>query len=250
MDIRSFTKQFVQDGVQSSKRANIEKHIRVIFSPTKIVEKNFKQVSELYGAIYGEHFESVVIIEDSEELLKKRLPMASNEYFTTPFGDVQVSDKYRNEFCDEEDDLYIDDAGFNQDMSLFHQLMMLQSTIENFDVVSIQISKDERPAIVRELAYVISELHDLRNTLFVFCCDLSPSDIEQFNRIQSYINENDKSNLLNSVFSDESAINGRGSFTCGIFVTLSWGLELEFIRCNRDSKEESLLAGIAYNKLF
>lgn len=248
MDIRSFSKQDVVNSIRSSKKATVDDNIRLIFSPIKINEGNFKQACELYGAIYGDQFETVIIIEDSEELLKKRLPMSSHEFYETPFGEVAVSDKYRNELCDEEDDLFIDDTGFHKEMSLFHQLMMLQCSIHDFSVVSIQISRDERPAIVKELAYVISELHELRNTLVIFCCDLVSHEIDQFNRLQTNISNNDQSNLLNAVFSDESNLNGRGSFTCGIMVAQNWGLEVEFIRGDEASTGESLVAGIAYKK--
>ena len=172
MDIRSFSREMIQSCLEGSAKAEKLENIRIIFSPSKIHEGNFKQACEIYGAIYGDDYDNVIIIEDSDEFLKKRLPMSSHDAYETPFGLVPVNDKARNELCDEEDDFFVDDEGFNSEMSLFHQLMMLQCSLKEFKVVSVQISKDERPAILRELAIVVSELHDLRNTLIVFCCDL------------------------------------------------------------------------------
>jgi AmmeMemoRadiSam system protein B len=244
MDIRSFSRESVQNCIQGSIKADKFENIRIIFSPTKIHEGNFNQACQVYGAIYGDAFDNVIIIEDSDEFLKKRLPMSSHDYYETPFGTVQVNDKARNELCDEEDDFFVDDVGFHSEMSLFHQLMMLQCALGDFKVVSVQISKDERPAILRELAAVVSELHDLRNTLIVFCCDLESNQIEEFKRLQEAIETADRSNLLNAAFSEEATITGRAAFIAGVLVAHKWDLGIEFIRTGSES--DSLLAGIAF----
>ena len=249
MDIRSFSKDDVFDGIKNSNKADIEDNIRILFSPISITKGNLRQVCEIYGSIYGDEFESIIIIEDSDEFLKKRLPMSSHESYETPFGLVQVHDKNRNELCDEEDDLYVDDSGYNLNMSLFQQLMMLQTTLTDFSVVSIQISKDERPAIVRELSYVLSELHELRNTLLIFCCKLDVNHKEEYDRIKTAISSKDRSTLLNTAFSEDSNIAGRGSFVTGVMVSENWGIEIEFLPTRTiPNEDESLLAGIAYKK--
>lgn len=249
MDIRSFLKKDVLEGISNSNKADIEDNIRVIFTPTKITKGNFRQVCEIYGSIYGDSFDSIIIVEDSEEFLKKRLPMSAHDSYETPFGIVPVNDKYRNELCDEEDDLFINNEGFHNEMSLFHQLMMLQTALEEFSVVSIQISKDERQTIVRELAHTLADVHELRNTLLIFCCDLSVDKTEEFERLKNNINQKDKSNLLNAVFSEESTINGRGSFVAGILITHLLGIDVEFIPTRTiPNSEESLIAAIAYKK--
>ena len=244
MDIRSFSREVIQNCIEGSAKADKFENIRIIFSPIKIHDGNFKQACEIYGAIYGDDFDNVIIIEDSDEFLKKRLPMSSHDAYETPFGLVPVNDKARNELCDEEDDFFVDDEGFNSEMSLFHQLMMLQCSLNEFKVVSVQISKDERPAILRELAIVVSELHDLRNTLIVFCCDLESNKIEEFTRLQETIINSDRSNLFNAAFSEDATIEGRAAFVAGVLVATNWELGIEFIRSGSES--DSLLAGIAF----
>lgn len=249
MDIRSFSKKDVLEGISNSKKADIEDNIRVIFAPSKITKGNFKQVCEIYGSIYGDSFDSVIIVEDSEEFLKKRLPMSAHDSYETPFGVVQVNDKYRNELCDEEDDLFINNEGFHNEMSLFHQLMMLQTALNEFSVVSIQISKDERLTIVRELAHTLADLHELRNTLLIFCCDLSVDKVDEFNRLKTHIKNKDTSNMLNTAFSEESSLTGTGSFVAGVLTTSLLGIDVEFIPTRAiPNPEESLIAAIAYRK--
>jgi AmmeMemoRadiSam system protein B len=172
--------------------------------------------------------------------------MSSHDEYITPFGSVPVNDKARNELCDEEDDFFVDNTGFNSEMSLFHQLMMLQCALDSFKVVSVQISKDERPAILRELASVVGELHDLRNTLIVFCCELEATQLDEFNRFEDAIIKLDRSALLNTAFSEESTLSGRAAFIAGVLVAHKWELDIEFIRTG--SEHDSLLAAVAYKK--
>lgn len=244
MDIRSFTREKVLSGIQKSAKANKEHNVRVIFSPSKINEGNFNQACEIYGAIYGDAYHNVIIIEDSDEYLKKRLPMSSHDEYVTPFGAVSVNDKARNELCDEEDDFFVDDAGFNSEMSLFHQLMMLQCTLDDFKVVSVQISKDERPAILRELSSVIAELHDLRSTLIVFCCDMEFNQTDEFHKLEQAVLQTEKSKLFNTAFSDDSTMTGRAAFVAGVLVSYLWNLDIEFIRTG--SNQDSLLGAISH----
>lgn len=246
MDITSFSREKISQGIETAKsrKEAPNDHIRLLFSPTKIDDDNFDRVCDIYGRIDLKNYETVVVIESFNRTLDKKLPMASNKYFETPLGKVPVNDYMRNEFCDEDDDFFIHDEGFSKDMSLFHQLMMLQCLDHEFSAVSVQIA-DTRPEIVKELAYVLQEVLAPRRALLVFCCDLDNEYKEEFQRMKTLIQNDNRSGLLNYLNSRESHIKGTTTFISGLLVAHSWGLNLNFLNGEYDTYSGSLLTGFA-----
>ncbi len=219
--------------------------VRVIFAPNHIDEKNFKETCRIYSRLQKDDYETVVVVESSPKNQRKKLPMPSHKVFKTPLGEVAVNDKLRNEFCDEDDDFFIDDEAYHKRMSLYDQLMMLQCSLDDFSVVSIQIT-DEEPAIVKELAYVLEEVLASSPALIVICCDLSKKFNQEFGRVSEFIKQEKFSGLMNYLNSGESRINGIGSFVAGVLISKAWGLRIEF-QADEDSGFESvnLLSGFA-----
>lgn len=246
MDITSFSREQITEGLENAK-SRMEApndNIRLLFSPTKIDEENFDRVCDIYGRIDPENYETAVIIESFDRTLDKKLPMPSNKYFETSFGKVPVNDYMRNEFCDEDDDFFIHDEGYSKNMSLFHQLMMLQCLDADFSALSVQIA-DQRAEIVKELAYVLQEVLAPRRALLIFCCDLDNEYKEEFRRMKKLIEEDNRSGLLNYLNSEDSHIKGTTTFITGMLVAHSWGLNLNFLDGEYDAYSGSLLTGFA-----
>lgn len=115
----------------------------------------------------------------------------------------------------------------------------------DFNAVCIQMA-DESPAIVRELSSVLSELTFGRNVLVVFCCDLDPDYINEFEQIKTILHGKNQSELLNYAFSGRSKIYGAGVFISGVKVAHDWQLDLVFINEKFEHmKGNSLIAGFA-----
>ncbi|MEX2641755.1 MAG: AmmeMemoRadiSam system protein B [Balneolales bacterium] len=240
----AFTKEELQNFIQK-KSGNPRKAIRILFVPRLVTDMNMEQVLEIYGELSGSNYETAVILEPVKGNLDKKIPMASATAFKTQFGRVAANEKLRDEFCDEEDDFFIDDSGLHGQMSLYDHLAMLQCARENFNAVSMQLA-DERPEIVDEMVYVLRELLAEKNVVLICACDLHADHQIEFSRIRDVIDNKDISGLQNFLYSGKSKIEGAGVFLVGVRVALAWELEIEFPKGRYHSdRENSLIAGYA-----
>ena len=237
------TKAEIEENLDYALEAE-KKNVRILFSPTQIDTGNLFEVCDVYSNVRDQQYESIVIVESHNRILDKKLAMSSHDSYTTDLGSVEVNDKLRNEFCDEEDDFFISDDGFNDDMSLFHQLRILQAAIKDFNVVSLQIG-DYDPAIIRELAYVLSELLSTRNILLIVCCDLPVGNQIELQSLRDMIEDNNESGLLHYLSSNDKNIKGARAFMSGVMVAREWDLEIELFES--DSSES--ITGYAARKL-
>lgn len=244
MDITSFSKQKVTDSLDEARQKyGTDEDIRLLFVPNRVTEENFEQVCDLYGRIDPNRIDTAIIIESYPEVLDKKLSMPSFDKFMTPFGEVPAHDTLRNEFCDEDDDFFIYDKAYNDQMSLFHHLMMLQAWNTTFSAVSIQLA-DNDPAIVKELGYVLEDVLAARKALLIFCCDLETQFRQEFENVRTLMKEKSNSPLMNFLNSGESHIKGTGTFIAGAVVAREWGLEVEFLNDGfSDNENISLIGG-------
>ncbi len=219
--------------------------VKLLFVPPHLTESNRDQFIRAYSSIYGLKFEVVVVVEDVAKVLEKRISMPDFEEILSVFGPVGMHDGVRNEFADEDDDLYVDNGGVHNNMAIFHQLPFLQASIDEFQVVSVQIHDNERPSIIKELAYVIEEILGERAALIVFCCDLDASEQEAFQRLMEYVDNQDTSNLFNSLNSGAIPMKGRCPFITGMLVAKSWNLGISFETLPAEAGGNSLVCGTA-----
>ncbi|MCC5914365.1 MAG: AmmeMemoRadiSam system protein B [Balneolaceae bacterium] len=247
MNISKYSREEVLKGLSKAKKehSTTEETVRILFSPINIDSDNFEDVCRLYSRVGKNDFDTVVIVETHEGDAEKKLPMVSHKEFSTPLGTVEANDRLRNDFCDEDDDFFVDDVAFDESVSLYDQLMMLQCTMDDFSVLSIQIT-DENSFIIKELAYALEEILASKNALIVFCCDMDPKYSEEFEQIRELNEEGNLTGLMNHLNSGASSINGAGALFSGLIVAKEWGLKLNFLKGN-DSKGSSknLLAGYA-----
>jgi len=200
---------------------------RILFTPTSLNHYSIERFSDVYAQINDGDFDTVVIVESQPGTHEKKLPMPSHKSFSTRFGEVPVNDKLRNELCDEDDDFFIDDEAFSKDLSLFDQLLFLQSKLKDFSVLSLQIT-DESPAIIKELSAALEEILASRNALLVFCCDIHHLGLDQFKTIQTQFNDGNISGLMHSMNSGEVKMKGAGSFFAGLLIADRWKLNVQF----------------------
>lgn len=240
----TFSKKELQDFIKQKSTLHYG-GIRILFVPRLVTDKNLEQVSKIYGQLIGNNYETAVIIEPVQGDLDKKIPMPSASEFKTQFGIVPANDTMREEFCDEEDDFFIDDSGLHGNMSLYDHLTMLQCTMENFSVVSIQLA-DQSLEIVDEIIYVLRELLAGRNVLLICACDLSIEYLEEFKKIKKMLSNDDVSSLKNFLYSGQSKIEGMGVFLAGVSVANEWELNIRFLDgANTKNEGSSLITGYA-----
>lgn len=223
-------------------------YIRFLFAPVRITEESLDQAASVYGMIDGLTYDTVIVVESFEKRLTKRLSMPSEDSFETHLGKVQANDYLRNEFCDEDDDFFINDEAHSKQMSLYDQLPMLQCALDDFKVVSIQIAEEE-PDIVLELAAVLEEVTATRNALIVFCCDLASADQEFINKTRKLVEQSNRSYILNFLKTDAQKLWGKGPLVTGMLMANSWDLDIHFLSDgNSEEPDRNIKSGYAKNK--
>jgi AmmeMemoRadiSam system protein B len=251
MNISSYSREELTRGLERAKSNRISTNgqnisseaVRVMFSPGTITSENIDEVYELYSHIEEGQYDTVVVVESHPGSAEKKLPMPSFKSVTTPLGEIMANDRLRNDFCDEDDDFYINDDAFDTSLCLYDQLMMLQCSLKKFSVVSIQIT-DENPYIVKELAFALEEILASKNALVVFCCDLDESHRDEFEKVMQFYNNHNYSSMMNYLAAADSSMKGAGTFMAGLLVSSKWGLSLNFNH-KTHSDTHNLLIGFA-----
>lgn len=221
--------------------AAAKRGIKIMFVPDAEVT-SAKQLNRIYGNLLGSEYETVVFVEKRIVETNKKIPMPTCSYFDTEYGAVAVNDALRNEFCDEDDDFFIDDVAFGQDMQIYRHLPYLMAALGDFSVVSVPVCDDD-PAIVREVNYVLSEIMGGRNFLLVVACSLL-SDKDSSAKLRKLVIKNDISNIMNLLNSGALPVSGSSAFLVGILTADYWGLKATFLDFNAET--ESSLTGFAY----
>jgi len=231
--------------IQHTNTDKISDPIRVLFVPVKINQDTFAQSARLYGQVYGKTYETVVIVETVQKDIDKKISLPSLQHFETPFGKVPVNDILRNEFCDEDDDFFINDEVLSPGRSVYDQLPMLQSALNPFSVVSVQIS-DEEPDIIRELSMVFDELLLPRNVLILFCCQLHGQFQDEFSTIKKLSQKEQDSYLFNFLKTEGNRIDGAGSLIAGLHLSKIWELNISFLNGQYAARNSpNLISGFA-----
>ncbi|HCI72599.1 MAG TPA: AmmeMemoRadiSam system protein B, partial [Balneola sp.] len=114
MAFANITREELKSSLKKTTPVSLElNNIKLLFVPTHIDPENPEELTSIYKNVCSSHFDTLVVIESYNGELEKKLSIPSNHSFTTPFGEVLVNDKLRNELCDEEDDFYINDGGMS-----------------------------------------------------------------------------------------------------------------------------------------
>lgn len=222
--------------------------LRIVFSPTSLNHYSIDRFADIYSRVKNGDFDTVVIVESQPGTHEKKLPMPSHNFFTTRFGEVMVNEKLRNELCDEDDDFFIDDEAFTKNLSLFDQLLFLQNQLDDFSVLSLQIT-DESPAIIKELSSALEEILASRKALLVFCCDIHHLTPKTFEKIISQFENENHSGMMNTLNSADVRMNGLGSFLAGLLIAEKWKTKLTFTQTNPSAGPVSAFAEVQFQPI-
>ncbi len=212
--------------------------IKILFVPDRKASDDIQLLS-LYSGLNGYRYDTVVFLETNIKVTDKKIPMATFSQFEGEFGPVQINDALRNEFCDEDDDFFIDDHAAGPEMEIYKHLPYLIASLEDFKLVSVQVC-DEDPSIVREVAYVLSEIMAGRSALLVVACSF-PGDHYGINDIKNLLDSGDQSNIMNLLNSGDYQVSGSAAFQSGVFIGYNWGVTFSFLEST--TSNSSALAG-------
>lgn len=240
--IKDYSRSEIEAGIKAYE-PTVKNRLRVLFAPMQIDDRNFETACRLYSNLRGNNYDDVIIIERYLDNGKKLLPMISAKSVHTPLDEIQVNDALRNDFCDEDDDFFIDDLGNHEEMCMYDQLMMLQSVLEKkFQVLSIQIA-DERPSIVRELATAVAEILRERNALVIVCAHATEQDKDGLQHVEELVNEKNYSRMLNYINTGDAGVRGGGPLAAGVLIADNWELDTCLMIPGKD--DIACLAGYA-----
>jgi len=164
-----------------------------------------------YHLLEGAALDTVVVISPSHHGAFGRLSICQTDAYHTPLGEVPVNDHLRNELCDEDDDIFLDDTGHYHTEGADVQLPFLQQVLGRpFDTVPI-VMGEESPAFCRELGAAVGEVMYGKRALVVGSCDLLDGDAAGFDRLREAIESFNESELMYLLASETVRIEGMGA---------------------------------------
>lgn len=164
-----------------------------------------------FKLLQGADLDTVVVISPSHHGAFGRLSICQTDAYHTPLGDVRINDHLRNELCDEDDDIFLDDTGHYHTEGADVQLPFLQRALgDDFDAVPI-VMGEETPAFCRELGHAVGEVLYAKRALVVGSCDLLAGNADALDRLRQSIEEFDESELMHLLGSEAVKVEGMGA---------------------------------------
>lgn len=182
--------------------------------------------AEAYKLLEGRTYDTVILVAPSHQGSFGRLSICSTNRYHTPLGNVEVNDRLRNELCDEDDDIFIDDRGHYHTEGVDVQLPFLQRVLgSDFSVVPIVMGSEEA-AYCRELGHAIGEVMYGKRALVVASADLLAVEGDALERFETALETFDTGGLMHLLGSEQIRVEGMGAVIAAV-------LAAEHRRANR-----------------
>ena len=166
--------------------------------------------AEAYRLLQDAEVDTALVISPSHHGDFGRLSICQVDAYRTPFGDIPVNDHLRNELCDEDDDIFLDDTGHYHTEGADVQLPFLQVALgDGFDTVPI-VMGEESPAYCRELGHAVGEVMYAKRAVVVGSCDLLGGDEESLDALRRAIEAFDEGELMHLLGSEAVPVEGMG----------------------------------------
>lgn len=198
----------------------IEGELLALIVPDSNLLSGSEVAATIYRLLEGRTYESVILISPSHTGSFRRMNICGIDRYKTPLGEVEINDRLRNELCDEDDDIFVDDEGHFHTEGVDVQLPFLQEVLPSFDIVPI-IMGDESPEFCRELGSAVGEIMFNRKALVIATVDVVRAGEEQIERIGSLLAARDVDRLMAYLNSDDVEIEGKGSLLVALIAALS-----------------------------
>ena len=175
--------------------------------------------AEVYNALRGRSYDTVILVAPSRAGEFGRMNICSVDRYWSPLGELRVNDLVRNELCDEDDDIYLDDQGHYHAGGVDVQLPYLQTVLQDFDVVPV-VMGDESPEFCRELGTAIGEVMYNRRTLLVATADIPAADDHGLTQLEEALQNRDVSRVMSLVNSETVLVEGKGPLLVAMIAAL------------------------------
>lgn len=175
--------------------------------------------AEVYNSLRGRSYDTVILVAPSHTGAFSRMNICSVDSYRTPLGDLKVNDAVRNELCDEDDDIYLDDLGHYHIEGIDVQLPYLQTVLDDFDIVPV-VMGDESPEFCRELGAAIGEVMYNRRTLLIATADILEATDDALEQLQLAFGNRDVSALMGILNSEVVRVEGKGPLIVALIAAL------------------------------
>lgn len=201
----------LQNLLRDASRPDVEGDILAVVVPNTNKLSGGQIAAEVYSTLKDEDYDNVILIAPSHSGAFHKLTICTLDQYHTPFGDLPVNDKVRNELCDEDDDIFLDDTGHYHTEGVDVQLPFLQSVLqEGFDIVPI-IMGNESPAYCKELGIAVGEVMYGRRTLIIATADVQEATEEAMHDFITFFESFDVNRLMPLLNSETVRMLGKGA---------------------------------------
>lgn len=176
-----------------------------------------------YRLLAGAAIDTALVISPSHHGSFGRLSICQTDSYHTPLGEVPVNDHLRNELCDEDDDIFLDDTGHYHTEGADVQLPFLQAVLDGpFDAVPI-VMGEESPAFCRELGSAVGEVMYAKRAVVIGSCDLLEGDADGLATLRAAIEAFDESELMHLLGSEAVRVEGMGALITTLLASKARG---------------------------
>lgn len=165
--------------------------------------------AEAYNLIKNSAIETVILIASAPNSTFQRINICGVNEYHTPLGTLSVNERMRQELCDEDDDIYLDDSGHFNLNGIDVQLPFLQTVLKTFNVVPIVMGY-ESPAFCHELGHAIGEITYNQRSLVVASADLLAASEANLAEFKTLFEAVDVSRLMALLNSERVHMQGKG----------------------------------------
>ncbi len=166
--------------------------------------------ADVYSTLKGSRYDTVILVEPSHGGAFGRIHVCEVDEYRTVMGNLRVDDQVRNELCDEDDDIFLSNAGHFHSQGIDVQLPFLQTVLESsFDVVPI-VMGEETPDFCRELGQAIGEIMYSRRALLVATANVLEAGEDVVGTFRDLLENRDVSRLMALLNSGRFRMEGKG----------------------------------------
>jgi MEMO1 family protein len=187
-----------------------------------VPDSNLLQCAHVAAAAYKlledrrDDYTTVTMVAPSHDGAFDRLTICRVDEYHTPLGAVPVNDQVRNELCDEDDDIFVDDSGHYHTEGVDVQLPFLQHILgEGFSMVPIVMGR-ETPAFCHELGMAIGEVMYGQRMLLIASADLLALDEDALEKFTEALETFDTSTLMHLLGSEQVRVEGMGGVIAAV----------------------------------
>ena len=210
----------IVDLYKHAEPVHVDGEVMAIIVPDTNLLSGGRVAAEVYKVLEGRRYDTVVLIAPSHEGPFRRINVCSLDTYRTPLGELAVNDRLRNELCDEDDDIFLDDTGHFHTEGVDVQLPFLQVILEQgFDIVPV-VMGEETPEFCRELGQAVGEIMYGRRTLVVASADVVEATEEAMARFREHFEQADVSRLMALLNSDAMRVEGKGPLLVALIAAL------------------------------